>query len=98
MGLLKCLLEGRNSKPSNLFGKSRAKQSRVMALKVCIVNARSTERPCKLALLKKNEFLIISSMYNSMTQLLLHTFTHLIGPSSRVKAKLLPNKIFLGLV
>ena len=63
MGLLKCLLEGRNSKPSNLFGKSRAKQSRVMALKVCIVNARSTERPCKLALLKKNEFLIISSMY-----------------------------------
>ena len=34
----------------------------------------------------------------SMTQLLLHTFSHLTGPSFRVKAKLLPNKFFLGLV
>ena len=34
----------------------------------------------------------------SMTQLLLHTFAHLTGPSFRVKAKLLPNKFFLGLV
>ena len=34
----------------------------------------------------------------SMTQLLLHTFAHLTEPSFRVKAKLLPNKKFLGLV
>ena len=34
----------------------------------------------------------------SMTQLLLHTFAHLTGPSFRLKAKLLPNKIFLGLM
>ena len=34
----------------------------------------------------------------SMTQLLFHTFAHLTGPSFRVKAKLLPNKSFLGLV
>ena len=34
----------------------------------------------------------------SMTQLLLHTFAHLTGPSFRVKAKLLPNEFFLGLV
>ena len=34
----------------------------------------------------------------SMTQLLLHTFAHLTGPSFRVKAKLLPNNFFLGLV
>ncbi len=33
----------------------------------------------------------------SMTQLLSHTFAHLTGPSFRLKAKLLPNKIFLGL-
>ena len=33
-----------------------------------------------------------------MTQLLLHTFAHLTGPSFRVKAKLLPNNFFLGLV
>ena len=30
----------------------------------------------------------------SMTQLLLHTFAHLTGPSFRVKAKLLPNRFF----
>ena len=34
----------------------------------------------------------------NMTQLLLHTFAHFTGPSFRVKAKLLPNKIFLCLV
>ena len=34
----------------------------------------------------------------SMTQLLLHTFAHLTGPSFRVKAKVLPNNFFLGLV
>ena len=34
----------------------------------------------------------------SMTQLLLHTFAHLTEPSFRVKAKLLPNKFFLGLL
>ena len=62
MGLLKCLLGGGNSKPSNFFGKNRAKQSKIMALRVCIVNARSTERPCKLALLKENEFLNMSSI------------------------------------
>ena len=33
----------------------------------------------------------------SMTQLLSHTFAHLIGPSFRLKAKLLPNKKYLGL-
>ena len=32
----------------------------------------------------------------SMTQLLSHTFAHLTGPSFRLKAKLLPNKISLG--
>ena len=36
--------------------------------------------------------------YISMTQLLLHTFPHLTGPSFRVKAKLLLNKFFFGLV
>ena len=30
----------------------------------------------------------------SMTQLLSHTFAHLTEPSFRLKAKLLPNKIF----
>ena len=35
---------------------------------------------------------------NSMTQLLLHTFTHLTGSSFMLKAKLLPNKTFLGLM
>ena len=34
----------------------------------------------------------------SMTQLLSHTFAHLTGPSFRLKAKLLPNKKFLGLM
>ena len=34
----------------------------------------------------------------SMTQLLLHTFAHLTGPSFRLKAKLLPIRIFLGLM
>ena len=33
----------------------------------------------------------------SMTQLLSHTFAHLTGSSFRLKAKLLHNKIFLGL-
>ena len=33
----------------------------------------------------------------SMTQLLLHTFAHLIGSSFRLKAKLLPNKNIFGL-
>ena len=36
--------------------------------------------------------------HNSMTQLLSHTFTHLTGPSFRLKAKLLPNKNLLGLM
>ena len=44
------------------------------------------------------DFCKVTSMYFSMTQLLLHTFAHLTGPSFKVKAKLLPNKIFLGLV
>ena len=34
----------------------------------------------------------------SMTQLLLHTFAYLIGPSFRLKAQLLPNEFFLGLL
>ena len=38
-----------------------------------------------------------NDMYNSMTQLLSHTFAHLTGPSFILKAKLLPNKIVLGL-
>ena len=37
-------------------------------------------------------------MSHSMTQLLLHTFAHLTGPSFKLNAKLLPNKIFLGLM
>ena len=40
----------------------------------------------------------IASEYVSMTQLLSHTFTHLTEPSFRLKAKLLPNKKFLGLM
>ena len=50
MGLLKCLLEGGNSKPSNLFGKNKVNQSRGMTLKVCIVNVGGTERLYKLDL------------------------------------------------
>ena len=42
--------------------------------------------------------IIICIMYISMTQLLLHPFTHLTGPSFRVKAKLLPNEFLLGVV
>ena len=44
------------------------------------------------------EIFVNTSKNSSMTQLLLHTFAYLTGPSFRVKAKLLPNKIFLGLV
>ena len=40
----------------------------------------------------------VTNKYFSMTQLLLHTFAHLTGPSFRVKAKLVPNKKILGLV
>ena len=39
-----------------------------------------------------------STIQFSKTQLLLHTFAHLTGPFFRVKAKLLPSKIILGLV
>ena len=38
-----------------------------------------------------------SGKYFSMTQLSSHTFAHLTGSSFRLKAKLLPNKNFLGL-
>ena len=41
---------------------------------------------------------IACSMRSSMTQLLLHTFANLTGTSFRVKAKLLLNNYFLGLV
>ena len=40
----------------------------------------------------------LNMLFYSMTQLLSHTFAHLTGPPSRVKAKLLANKFFLGLV
>ena len=49
---------------------------------------------------KKSETIFVTFsfyIFPSMTQLLSHTFAHPTGPSFRLKAKLLPNKIFLGL-
>ena len=54
----------------------------------------------KLILMDNNlePFFLEMVMYFSMTQLLLHTFAHLTGPSFRAKAKLLPNNFVLDLV
>ena len=67
MGLLKCLLEVGNPKPSNFLCKNRVKQSRVMTLEVCVIMAGNIETQCKWGLLKENEFLKISKFMVSFT-------------------------------
>ena len=49
-----------------------------------------------LFLLKALDFYYFDDTIFSMTQLLSHTFAHLTGSSSRLKAKLLSNKNTLG--
>ena len=55
------------------------------------------QKDCYVKILKQVWKKLSNSTF-SMTQLSLHTFTHLTGPSFRVKAKLLPNKFILSLV